>query len=157
MGGTVERCESLERGIVRRIYRFEQARYEPDELLVGLWARYPRLCFVLGWMAPDIEEASKLIHKGTARRYDLSAKRKDEIYPDLDDEENEDVAFRRAAEADWVAIDEVVAHWAGTVRLILGRIATRDLSAPGDQGLGRLTFEGGEACSVEALYSRMKM
>ena len=98
-GVTVERRESLERGMVRRIYRFEQARYEPDELLVGLSARFPRLCFVLGWVVPDSEEASKLIHKGTARRFDLSAKRKEEIYPVIDDDEDQHVAFWMAVEA----------------------------------------------------------
>ena len=132
-GVTVERRESLERGMVRRIYRFEQARYEPDELLVGLSARFPRLCFVLGWVVPDSVEASKLIHKGTARRFDLSAKRKEEIYPVIDDDEDQHVAFWMAVESDWAALDEVVAHWAGTVQRILGRIAANDLSAPGEK------------------------
>ena len=140
-GVTVERRESLERGMVRRIYRFEQARYEPDELLVGLSARYPRLCFVHGWVAPDSEEASKLIHKGTARRFDLPEKRKNEIYPDIDDDEDEHVAFRMAVEGDWAALDEVVAHWAGTVRRILGRIAATDLSAPCEKRPRRSTRE----------------
>ena len=144
-GVTVERRESLERGMVRRIYRFEQARYEPDELLGRLSARYPRLCFVLGWVAPNIgEAASKLIHKGTSRRFDLSEKRKDEIYPDLDDEEYEDVALEAEVEADWVALDEVVAHWAGTVRRILGRIAANDLSAPGEKRPRRSAREADE-------------
>lgn len=132
-GVTVERRESLERGMVRRIYRFEQARYQPDELLVRLSARYPRLCFVLGWVVPDSEEASKLFHKGTARRFDLSGKRKDEIYPDIDDDEDPHVAFWMAVEADWAALDEVVTHWAETVRRILGRIAANDLSARGEK------------------------
>lgn len=132
-GVTVERRESLERGMVRRIYRFEQARYEPDELLVGLSARYPRVCFVHGWVMPDSEEASKLIHKGTARRFDLSKKRRNEIYADIDDDEDPHVAFRMAVEGDWAALDEVVAHWAGTVRGILGRIAANDLSAPSEK------------------------
>ncbi|MFN7989752.1 MAG: hypothetical protein U0529_19925 [Thermoanaerobaculia bacterium] len=132
-GVTVERRERLERGMVRRIYRFEQARYEPDELLVGLSARFPRLCFVHGWVMPDSEEASKLIHKGTARRFDLSQKRRNEIYADIDDDEDPHVAFWMAVKSDWAALEEVVAHWAGTVQRILGRIAANDLSAPGEK------------------------
>jgi hypothetical protein len=130
-GVTVEARESLEHGMVRRIYRFEQGGYAPDDLLVELSARYPRLCFVLGWVMPDSEEASKLLHRGTVRRYDLSGKRRDEIYPDIDDDEDSHVAFWIAVEADWKALEEVVAHWVGTVQRILGRLAAKPLSATG--------------------------
>jgi hypothetical protein len=47
-------------------YNFSLVRFAPDDLLVHV-SRFPRLCLVLGWVAPTNDEAaSKFIQNGEA-------------------------------------------------------------------------------------------
>ena len=115
---SIEREKPPQRGLVREVYRFQQVGFEPDDLLAALSARHPRLCLVLGWVAPcNGEAASKLFHGGRELYFRLSNRRMNAIYPDIDDEDEDDgTVFRLMVEADWVALEEVVARWSDRVR-----------------------------------------
>lgn len=59
-------------------------------------------------------------------------------------------------EDDWYEVEgvNIFAKTSGCLSLALGEDAILSVDS---SGFGRLTFEDGEACDVEALYSRMKM
>ncbi|HXG51499.1 MAG TPA: hypothetical protein VNN77_08870 [candidate division Zixibacteria bacterium] len=107
-------CERLvvgKTGNAEKIYRFQLAAYEPDLLLTAVSRLFPRLVFVLGWVAPAVDEAaSKLIRNGTVRRYRMPGKRLHEIYAARYEEWGED-CLDADIEGDWMALDEVVEHW----------------------------------------------
>jgi hypothetical protein len=63
-----------------KIYRFQLSSYEPDLLLTEISKLFPGLSFILGWVAPNVDEAcSKLIKDGKVRRFDLSVNRRETI------------------------------------------------------------------------------
>lgn len=120
------------RGTVREVYRFQQAGFEPDDLLAALSARHPQLSLVLGWVAAwNGEAASRLFHRGKQVYFQLSHRRLNAIYPDIDDDVvDSDVAFRLLVEADWAALDEVMTHWRDRVRRIHERASPGRAAVP---------------------------
>jgi hypothetical protein len=116
--------------MIRRVYRFEQRGYEPDGLLRRLSAMYPRLCMVLGTVAPNVDEqCSILIHQGRSERHDLPRARHARLYGRIRDDDSPETTLAYI-EADWRALDEVMRNWRKRVREIL----VRERAAPG-QGL----------------------
>ena len=98
-------------GSARKSYSFVLRRYEPDTLFIGISRLFPRLCFILGWVAPNIDEAaSKFIKNGKAKRYNMPAKRRGEIRSCKYKEWGED-CLGADWEADWLMLDEVISHW----------------------------------------------
>ena len=87
------------------------SRYEPDLLLTKVSRLFPSLTFVLGWVAPSVDEAaSKCIQNGKVTRYDLPADRVGDIRAAKYKEWGED-CLDADWEADWEMLDEVVKHW----------------------------------------------
>jgi hypothetical protein len=112
----VEPTETLKGSSVELTYKFQLSEFEPDDLILEVSKLYRRLCFVLGCVAPDVDEqSSRLIQAGRrSREWRLPAKRKAAIWKELVPEEtddNSDEVTWGLAEADWQFMDEVVAHW----------------------------------------------
>lgn len=106
-----ERLVSRKNGNGEKIYRFMLSSYDPALLLIYVSKHFPRLCFILGCVAPNIDEAaSKFITNGKARRYTMSSKRRREIRVNKYNEWGED-CLDADIEADWVMLDAVVARW----------------------------------------------
>jgi hypothetical protein len=119
-------------GLVDLTYRFSLVRFEPDDLLIHVSRLLPRLCFVLGWVAPANDEAaSKFIQNGKALEHQLSdtareslredAYRRLGLAPDygstapMDDDE----ALWADWEGDWAQLQAVVEYWDETVTAAL--------------------------------------
>jgi hypothetical protein len=50
------------------VYRFRLEEYAPDALLVRVSRLFPHVCFVLGWVAPNVgEQASRFVQDGNTR------------------------------------------------------------------------------------------
>ncbi|HXH82940.1 MAG TPA: hypothetical protein VNN07_08435 [Candidatus Tectomicrobia bacterium] len=62
------------------------------------------------------------MYRGRARRHDLPARRKRDLYGTLPDDDSDETTW--AYHADWQALDEVVSYWDGEVARILTRLAT---------------------------------
>ncbi len=131
---TCERLVIGKNGNGQKIYRFMLSRYEPDLLLIEISKLFPRLCFILGWVAPNIDEAaSKFIRTGTARQYRMPGKRRSEIRASKYKEWGED-CLDADIEADWVMLDEVVSRWdtiLATVLKTVGRQRRAPRKRPG--------------------------
>jgi hypothetical protein len=94
-----------------KIYRFELRRYEPDLLLTKVSKLFPKLTFILGWVAPNVDEAaSKFIRNGIVRRYRMPDDQMGEIRAAKYKEWGED-CLDADIEADWAMLDEAVRHW----------------------------------------------
>jgi hypothetical protein len=62
-----------EPGMLKLVYNFSLARYEPDELLIRASKQFRTLCFVLGWVAPNVDDqVSRFIHNGHTLVYRAS-------------------------------------------------------------------------------------
>ena len=113
-------------------YRFSLVRFEPDDLLIQVSRLFPRLCFVLGWVAPANDEAaSKFIQSGEVLEYWLSDSERESLRDDayrrlglspdygstapIDDDE----ALWADWEGDWAQLDTVVKYWDHTVAAAL--------------------------------------
>ena len=106
-----ERLVTRKNGKAEKIYRFQLSRYEPDLLLRQVSKLFPCLTFILGWVAPNVDEAaSKFIRNGTILRYIMSGDRRSDIRVSKYKEWGED-CLDADWEADWLMLDEVVEHW----------------------------------------------
>lgn len=113
-----ERLVTGKNGNGEKIYRFELSSYEPDLLLAEVSKCFPRLIFVLGSVAPNVgEAASKFIRNGKSRHYDMPDNRQEEIRNSKYEEWGED-CLDADWEADWLMLDEVVAHWNETLKAV---------------------------------------
>jgi hypothetical protein len=102
-------------GTVEVTYKFQLSRFECAPLIVAISTRYPRLCFVLGCVAPSVDQQSSLfIHNGHSWSWTLPNRRKRAIWAKVPKETNDnaDEVTWRLAEADWAMMDAVVDHWA---------------------------------------------
>jgi hypothetical protein len=109
-------------GHAEKTYRFELSHYEPDLLLTEVSKLFPRLCFILGWVAPNVDEAaSKFIRAGKVRLHRMSDSRREEIREGKCKEWGED-SFEADIEGDWVMLDEIVEHWTPTVTATLKEV-----------------------------------
>jgi hypothetical protein len=122
-----------EAGMLSLEYNFSMARYEPDELLIrASRLLFPRLCLVLGWVAPSNDEhRSRFIHNGQTLIYDASVKQvhrqRSRAYRGYGlsyDDALESDGFDLSAdlEGDWALLKVVVAHWDATVHRELERL-----------------------------------
>jgi hypothetical protein len=94
-----------------KIYKFVLSSYEPDLLLTEVSKLFPCLCFILGWVAPNVDEAaSKLIRNGTVKQYRMPGNQRSRIRASKYKEWGED-CLEADIEADWDMLDEVVKHW----------------------------------------------
>ena len=76
-----ERFVARKNGNGEKNYGFMLTRYEPDLLLTEVSRLFPRLCFTLGWVAQNIDEAaSKFIQNGKIKRYSMPDKRRRQIH-----------------------------------------------------------------------------
>jgi hypothetical protein len=51
-------------------YNFSLVRFDPEPLLVRVSELFPHVCFVLGWVAPSVDQAAgKFIHNGEMLEY----------------------------------------------------------------------------------------
>ena len=112
-------------GSLEVTYRFQLGDSEPDDLIIAVSRLYPRLCFVVGCVAPNVDEQSSLlVHKGHSWGWHLSASRKKAIWKKRVPEEtkdNSDEVTWGLAEADWQMMDEVVAHWRPKMNTLMAR------------------------------------
>jgi hypothetical protein len=103
-------------------YRFVLDRHDTDPLLIRTSALFPTLCFVLGWVAPNVDEQrSRFIHNGDTDTYELSDDQAESIRaenylrygtpPATAHESDDDNLLWAEIEADWAMLDVVVEHW----------------------------------------------
>jgi hypothetical protein len=124
-----------EPGMTDLSYDFTQARYEPDDLLIRASTLFPRLCFVFGWVAPNVDEAaSRFIRNGHKLLYKASGRRRESLRAkayrrrglslgaEAETPDDEDNLFWADVEGDWAQLDAVVRHWDGTVARALHRL-----------------------------------
>jgi len=138
---SLDRPVRLKGGMLERAYRFQLSHYVPDALLVQVSKQYPRLCFVLGWVEPNIDEqASRFIHAGHSSLYRLPEKRKRVLQAGVPADttggnpaatDGNDAVLWALVEADWAMMDAVVSHWDRKADLVLRRIRR---SSPTKQG-----------------------
>lgn len=124
--------EKLKDGSVELTYRFQLARFEPDALIIAVSRLYPRLCFVLGCVAPNVDEqSSRLVHNGRSRMWRLSERHKKALGAKVPEEteENADEVTWALAETDWAMMDEVVAHWRPQMDRLMARVLGKRLAA----------------------------
>jgi hypothetical protein len=118
-------------------YNFSLVRFEPEPLLIRASELFPRLYFVLGWVAPNVDQAAgKFIHNGQMLEYWLSDTERETLRADayrglglspdygetapMDD----DVALFADIQGDWAQLKAVVQHWDDTVaRELEGAVA----------------------------------
>jgi hypothetical protein len=106
-----ERFVTGKNGNGEKSYAFMSTRYEPDLLLTEVSKLFPCLCFILGWVAPNVDEAaSKLIRNGTVKQYRMPGNQRSRIRASKYKEWGED-CLEADIEADWDMLDEVVKHW----------------------------------------------
>jgi hypothetical protein len=120
-------------GIGSLEYNFSLARYEPDGLLIRASRLFPRLCLVLGWVAPSNDEhRSRFIHNGYTLTFDASESEvhqlRSEAYGrygiDYDEAiDNDDYDLSADVEGDWALLKLVVEHWDGTVHETLAQLS----------------------------------
>ena len=106
-------------------YGFQLDTSEPDALIVAISKVFPRLCFVVGCVAPNVDEqSSRLMLNGRSWRWQLSARRKKAIWAKVpkETEDNADEVTWALAEADWAMMDDVVAHWRPRVDKLTARV-----------------------------------
>jgi len=120
-------------GMTRLVYRFSLDGYEPDTLLIRVSKLFLHLCFVLGWVAPSVDDqTSRFIHNGHTLVYHASDRQKVSLRAkayrryglsvDAASESTDDGALWADVEADWALLDTVVKHWDGKVGRTLKRI-----------------------------------
>jgi len=123
---SVGRARRLRDGSLELTYRFQLSAFEPDDLIVEVAKVYPRLCFVLGCVAPTVDEqSSRLVHGGRSWGWRLSSRRKEAIWKQLVPEEtddNTDEVLWGEVQADWQMMDEVVAHWRPKMDTLVARV-----------------------------------
>ena len=121
----VDRARRFKDCSVELTYKFQLAGFEPEDLIVDVSKVHPQLCFVVGCVAPNVDEqSSRLIHAGRSWRWRLPASRAEAIRTRLVPEDtghNSDELFWALAEADWAMMDEVVAHWQPKVEALVAR------------------------------------
>lgn len=113
-------------------YNFSLVRFDPEALLIRTSELFPRLCFVLGWVAPSADEAAgKFIHDGKMLEYWLSdddreslradAYRRLGLSPDYGETAPMDdwTALSADVDGDWAQLDAVVKYWNDTVAATL--------------------------------------
>jgi hypothetical protein len=118
-------------------YNFSLVRFEPDDLLVQVSRLFPRLCFVLGWVAPANDEAgSRFIQNGDVLERWLSDAERESLRDDayrrlgLDPDygstapPDDNEALWADWEGDWAQLQAVVECWADTVTAALKPPAT---------------------------------
>lgn len=109
-------------------FAFQLDSFECESLVVAVSRLYPRLCFVLGTIAPSVDEHSSLLaHNGRCWRWKIPTKRAEEIFKKIvpqETEENADEVDYAYYEMDWVMMDEVVDHWKSKVQDLLHRQRT---------------------------------
>jgi hypothetical protein len=95
-------------------YGFQLSHSACDKLIIAISKVYPLLCFVLGTVAPNVDEQSSFFaHCGKASRWHLTDTRKNAILERLPEQtdDNEDEVSCGLDEADWEMMDEVIDHW----------------------------------------------
>ena len=113
-------------------YNFSLVRFDPEPLLICISGLFPRLCFVLGWVAPSADEAAgKFIHNGEMLEYWLSDSERESLRadacrrlglsPDYGETAPMDDATGLSADiqGDWAQLDAVVKYWGDTVAAAL--------------------------------------
>ena len=113
-------------------YNFSLVRYDPEPLLIRISELFPRLCFVLGSVAPSVDEsASKFIHAGEMLEYWMSdddreslradAYRRLGLQPDYGETAPMDDSNALSADiqGDWAQLDAVVKYWDDAVAATL--------------------------------------
>lgn len=102
-------------------YRFQLSAMEPENFITVLSEFYPRLCFVVGMVDPNSNEASSILaYRGKASQWRLPNRRIEAIYPRSPDEGD----FWDYVESDWKAMDEVMDHWKAKVGKLMQRPST---------------------------------
>lgn len=124
-------------GMVEVTYKFQLSRSEPDALILAVSMLYPRLCFVVGCVALDVDEqSSRFVHNGRSWRWHIPATRTEAILARVPEEtaENADEVLWAEAEAGWAMMDEVVAHWKPKADVLMASLLKRDPRRPGLPG-----------------------
>jgi hypothetical protein len=105
-------------------YNFSLVRFDPEPLLVRVSELFPHVCFVLGWVAPSVDQAAgKFIHNGEMLEYWLGdsereslraeAYRRLGLAPDYGETApmDDDVALQADVQGDWAQLKAVVEYW----------------------------------------------
>jgi hypothetical protein len=112
-------------GTIELTYRFQLNAFECETLIAAVSTMYPRLTYVLGTIAPNVDEQSSLLaHAGKVWRWRISNRLKEPICAKIPEEteDNGDEVFSALVEADWEMMDQVVNHWKGKVNKIVSNI-----------------------------------
>jgi hypothetical protein len=119
-------------GMLRLVYDFSMARYDPEELLIAVSTQFPSLSFVLGWVDPNNDEHSSVYIGRGVRTYEapdaLVTQLRAEVYQryGLNYEEaieNGNFEFWADIEGDWACREAVVRHWDDRVAEDLSHVA----------------------------------
>jgi hypothetical protein len=129
----VDGPELMADGTTEFAYRFQLDDFTCEDLIVAVSTMYPRLCFVLGTVAPNVDEHSSLMaHSGKVWRWNLSNRLHGIITAKIPEEteENEDDVFWALTQADWEMMDAVVDHWKKKVAKIFSEIGSEKKILP---------------------------
>ncbi len=113
-------------------FYFQLSAFECEGLLAAVSKGYPRLVFVLGTVAPHVDEQSSLLARaGRVWRWRLPRRQCESIYAkaaraadraDSQGNDEEDETLVLFWEADGRAMDTVVNHWNEKVARLLAKI-----------------------------------
>lgn len=126
----VDPTRKLEPGMAEVAYSFQLHRGDLEAFLLQLSRVYPRLCFILGTVAPSVDQQeSCFVHDGRMQSWTLPESQREKLLaavPEIPDDassEEEDEEFWALVEADGAMMHAVVDHWAGTAEKTRARIA----------------------------------
>jgi hypothetical protein len=120
----------LRDGSLELTYKFQLSEFEIEDLIAEVSRLHPRLCFVVGCVAPDVDEqSSQLIHRGRSWRWRLTTRRREAIrrkfVPEETGDDDEEV-FWGEVRADWAFMDEVVTHRRPKIDVLIVRASRLD-------------------------------
>jgi len=119
----VRQCKDGSREVT---YKFQLSAFEPEHLIIRVSRLHPRLCFVIGCVAPNVDEQSSLlVHRGQTWQWHLPLRRKNAIWKKLVPEEtadNGDEVTWGLTQADWQMMDGVVGHWQPKMDVLMPRV-----------------------------------
>ncbi len=122
----VDRLKRYGDGTTELTYKFQLAGFDCDQLVRDISKQYPKLCFISGVVAPDVDQQSSLLaYQGRVRRWRLPESRKAAILSDVPEEteDNADEVSFALSESDWAMMDAVVDHWKTVVNELMSRSA----------------------------------
>lgn len=110
-----ERIETLERGLAKKVYRFQICNDDGREHFCRVSRQFPALCFVLVYFDPNNDPSgSFFILRGRARSYELPVQLHKAVMAKhgVTEDTDEDDCYW---DASWELMDLAEAHWTQTL------------------------------------------